>query len=145
MPSGALNEFECTVDAASNNRHQAHFQLSSIVDVCWQQSSRPDSPVSCTLNGSSHTSNGNDPSTKSAPKEDDEGGGESTHGNLKGTRDELAKIREGFDAWLAAFRKSRPHRDVIWRVGKKERVCSTKKSVTGLFPVVFQLLSFRIA
>jgi len=116
MPSGALNEFECTVDGASN--HQTHFQQSSIGDVCWkvQRDSRPDSPVRVT--GSDLTANGNDPSTQpvSPTKED---GSDSLRGNVKGNKDELAKIREGFDAWLAAFRKSRPHRDVIWRVGKK--------------------------
>lgn len=114
MPSGALNEFECTVDGACH--HQTHFQHSSIGEVCWkvQRDSRPESPVRVT--GSELTANGNDPSTQpvSPEKEDD-----SLRGNVKGNKDELAKIREGFDAWLAAFRKSRPHRDVIWRVGKK--------------------------
>ncbi len=116
MPSGALNEFECTVDAASN--HQSHFQQPSIGgDVCWQQrDSRPDSPVRCS--GTGVSTNGNDLS-KQPPLKEDDGGGGGIRGNVKGNKDELAKIREGFDAWLAAFRKSRPHRDVIWRVGKK--------------------------
>jgi hypothetical protein len=115
MPSGALNEFECTVDGASN--HQTHFQQ-SVRDVCWkvQRDSRPESPVR--VSGSDLTTNGNDPSTQSvSPTKED--GSDSLRGNVKGNKDELAKIREGFDAWLAAFRKSRPHRDVIWRVGKK--------------------------
>lgn len=128
MPSGALNEFECTVDAASNNRHPTHFQSPSIVDVCWQQrDSRPGSPIRCS--DSRVSTNGNDPSTKPAPKEDDGGGDDlGTQSNTRGNRpDELVKIKEGFDTWLAAFRKSRPHRDVIWRVGKKEG--RTRKSV----------------
>lgn len=119
MPSGALNEFECTVDGAACN-HQTHFQQSG--DVCWkvQRDSRPESPVRVT--GSDLTTNGNnDPSTQpviSPTKEDGIDSSSSLRGNVKGNKDELAKIREGFDAWLAAFRKSRPHRDVIWRVGK---------------------------
>lgn len=110
MPSGALNEFECTVDASIN--HPAHFQQSTIVDVCWQQrDSRPDSPVRC---------NGNDSSKAPASEEDNGGGSSGVGGIVKTNADELVKIREGFDAWLAAFRKSRPHRDVIWRVGKRQ-------------------------
>lgn len=122
MPSGALNEFECTVDGA--NTHQSHFQRSSIGDVCWklQQDSRPESPVRCSVTGND-SNNSSDPSTEPVLKSDD---GDKLHGNVKGTKDELAKIREGFDAWLAAFRKSRPHRDVIWRVGKQIKECSRR-------------------
>ena len=119
MPSGALNEFECTVDAAN----QSHFQQPSSIhgDVCWMQrdSSRPDSPIRCS--GTGVSTNDNDPSKQPALKEDDAGGG-NLSGSVKSNHDELVRIRDGFDAWLAAFRKSRPHRDVIWRVGKnKER------------------------
>ncbi|KZS14883.1 6-phosphofructo-2-kinase/fructose-2,6-bisphosphatase short form [Daphnia magna] len=121
MPSGALNEFECTVDGA--NTHQSHFQRSSIGDVCWklQQDSRPESPVRCSVTGND-SNNSSDPSTELVLKSDD---GDKLHGNVKGTKDELAKIREGFDAWLAAFRKSRPHRDVIWRVGERANYVNT--------------------
>ncbi|KAK4029560.1 6-phosphofructo-2-kinase/fructose-2,6-bisphosphatase isoform X1 [Daphnia magna] len=121
MPSGALNEFECTVDGA--NTHQSHFQRSSIGDVCWklQQDSRPESPVRCSVTGND-SNNSSDPSTEPVLKSDD---GDKLHGNVKGTKDELAKIREGFDAWLAAFRKSRPHRDVIWRVGERANYVNT--------------------
>lgn len=129
MPSGALNEFECTVDGA--NTHQSHFQRSSIGDVCWklQQDSRPESPVRCSVTGND-SNNSSDPSTEPVLKSDD---GDKLHGNVKGTKDELAKIREGFDAWLAAFRKSRPHRDVIWRVGKQIKECSvTGEEVEGI-------------
>nr|CAH0113233.1 unnamed protein product [Daphnia galeata] len=120
MPSGALNEFECTVDGACN--HQTHFQQSSIGEVCWkvQRDSRPESPVRVT--GSELTANGNDPSTQPVSPEKEDG---SLRGNVKGNKDELAKIREGFDAWLAAFRKSRPHRDVIWRVGERANYVNT--------------------
>ena len=31
--------------------------------------------------------------------------------------DEYQRICSSFDAWLAAFRSTRPQRDVIWRVG----------------------------
>ncbi|XP_046463680.1 6-phosphofructo-2-kinase/fructose-2,6-bisphosphatase-like isoform X1 [Daphnia pulex] len=126
MPSGALNEFECTVDGAACN-HQTHFQQSG--DVCWkvQRDSRPESPVRVT--GSDLTTNGNnDPSTQpviSPTKEDGIDSSSSLRGNVKGNKDELAKIREGFDAWLAAFRKSRPHRDVIWRVGERANYVNT--------------------
>lgn len=115
MPSGALNEFECTVDGAST--HQSHFQRSTIGDGCWklQKDSRPESPVRCSVT-SNDSSNSSDPSIQPVLRKDD---GSNIHGNVKSTKDELAKIREGFDAWLAAFRKSRPHRDVIWRVGKQ--------------------------
>lgn len=88
-----------------------------------QQDSRPESPVRCSVTGND-SNNSSDPSTEPVLKSDD---GDKLHGNVKGTKDELAKIREGFDAWLAAFRKSRPHRDVIWRVGKQIKECS----VTG--------------
>ena len=32
--------------------------------------------------------------------------------------DEFQRICSSFDVWLAAFRSTRPQRDVIWRVGK---------------------------
>jgi 6-phosphofructo-2-kinase/fructose-2,6-biphosphatase 2 len=41
------------------------------------------------------------------------------------TADELARIRDGFDAWLAAFRSTRPQRDVIWRVGERANYVNT--------------------
>ena len=31
--------------------------------------------------------------------------------------DEFQRICSSFDVWLAAFRSTRPQRDVIWRVG----------------------------
>ncbi|KAI9560174.1 hypothetical protein GHT06_014185 [Daphnia sinensis] len=121
-PGRALNEFECAVDGA--NTHQSHFQQSSIGDVCWklQQDSRPESPVRCSVTGNDSSSSSQEPSTEPVLKNVD---GDALHGNVRGNKDELAKIREGFDAWLAAFRKSRPHRDVIWRVGERANYVNT--------------------
>ena len=41
---------------------------------------------------------------------------------LENSSDEFQRICSSFDVWLAAFRSTRPQRDVIWRVGK---VCFT--------------------
>ena len=45
-------------------------------------------------------------------------GTDANHSETWSTADELARIRDGFDLWLAAFRRTRPQRDVIWRVGE---------------------------
>jgi len=39
--------------------------------------------------------------------------------------DEFQRICSSFDVWLAAFRSTRPQRDVIWRVGERTNYVNT--------------------
>lgn len=102
MPSGALNEFDCTADAA-RSQHPTPYQQA---DCC--QDCRPLSPGSASSEPCQITV---------TPPSDEETVKQQAQNKPMSTRKELAKIRDGFDAWLAAFRQSRPTRDVIWRVG----------------------------
>lgn len=105
------------------------------MDVCWHQ--RDPTPASLILSSGPVlvSSTNNDPLSEAIIREADATG----RAECKRTRDELVKIREGFDAWLAAFRKSRPHRDVIWRVGKKESDQVVALNVVVLQPVTSEL------
>lgn len=105
MPSGALNEYDCKDDEA--NKNQMHFATPG-VETCWHQRDfRLENPVCC-----SDQSDAANNLTKPNQHQDNDSGQIAAHLN------DVARIREGFNAWLAVFRKSRPQRDVIWRLGK---------------------------
>lgn len=108
MPSGGLS------DSSSAEVADQHFRHTS-VDPCWQQrDSRPVSPVQCGGGGSASEEEDSIAAAERAATQDADDPTETS----QQVSDEVNTIRYGFDTWLAAFRKSRPFRDVIWRVGK---------------------------
>jgi len=126
MPSGLALYDECS----------SHFRNTS-VDPCWEQrDSRPESPVQCG-GGSSGTPPVETVNNEQSRNNNSEASSNNTSSSGE-SDDELNKIRSGFDTWLAAFRTSRPHRDVIWRVGKmKKDVAVTQNYCVLLMGFVF--------